>query len=131
MNLSSDLKIPINKVEKYLIRRAFEVVMPNLLCSEILWRPKEAMSDGISKKTKSWFEIIQDYVETFITDDEYLKESYKYAHLRPFSKESYWYRKIFEYYYPKRDNIISHFWLPNWSGNIKEPSARVLKVYES
>lgn len=32
--------------------------------------------------------------------------------------------------YHKYLSILEHFWLPNWSGNITEPSARVLKVYE-
>ena len=130
MKIPAKLKMPFKGMEKYLIRRAFEVIMPNLLCSEVLWRPKEAFSDGISKKTKSWFEIIQDYVEEIITDQEYMNESYRYAHLRPVSKESYWYRKVFENYYPNRDNVISHYWLPNWCGNIQEPSARVLTVYK-
>ena len=63
-------------------------------------------------------------------DEEYMNESYKYAHLRPVSKESYWYRRVFENYYPNRDNVISYYWLPNWCGNIQEPSARVLTVYK-
>jgi len=128
MNISSELKMPKDGMEKYLIRKAFEVVDPNLLCKEILWRKKEAMSDGISKNTKSWYEIIQDRVEEIISNDEYLHNTYK--HLKPVSKESYYYRKIFESHYKNREKILEHFWLPNWSGNITEPSARVLKVYE-
>ena len=31
----------------------------------------------------------------------------------------------------KYSNVIPHFWLPNWCGDIKEPSARVLDVYKS
>lgn len=135
MKLPAEMKLPVlvsgSKIEKYLIRKAFEIVMPNLLCSEVLWRGKEAFSDGISKKTKSWFEIIQDYVETIISDEEYLSNKDKYTHLTPISKESYWFRKMYEYNYPNRETVITHYWLPNWSGGITEPSARVLKVYES
>jgi hypothetical protein len=29
-----------------------------------------------------------------------------------------------------RENVIKYYWLPNWCGDIKEPSARVLKVYK-
>jgi asparagine synthase (glutamine-hydrolysing) len=87
------------------------------------------MSDGCSSHKKSWFEIIQDHVETFITNEEFNQNHKKYTHLTPVSKESYWYRKLYELYYPNREKVIEHYWLPNWSGNIQEPSARVLKVY--
>ena len=53
-NLSSDC-------EKFLIRNAFDKFLPEILPKEILWRTKEAFSDGVSKSTKSWFEVIQDY----------------------------------------------------------------------
>jgi len=131
MKLAPAIKMPFKGMEKYLIRRAFEVVLPDLLCKEVLWRAKEAFSDGVSKHVKSWYEIIQDDVETFISDEEYNDNHNKYTIMKPVSKESYYYRKIYEHYYPNRENVISHFWLPNWSGNIKEPSARVLKVYEA
>jgi asparagine synthase (glutamine-hydrolysing) len=131
MKLSPVIKMPFQGMEKYLIRKAFEVVLPDLLCKEVLWRAKEAFSDGVSKHVKSWYEIIQDDVETFITNKEYNDNYTQYTIMKPVSKESYYYRKIYEQYYPNRENVISHFWLPNWSGNIKEPSARVLKVYEA
>ena len=37
----------------------------------------------------------------------------------------YFYRKIFESYYPGKSNVIPYFWLPNWSDEI-DPSAREL-----
>ena len=49
----------------------------------------------------------------------------KYKINTPVLKESYWYRKLFDGYYPNKDNIIPHFWLPKWS-NINDPSAREL-----
>jgi asparagine synthase (glutamine-hydrolysing) len=50
-----------NKQEKYLFRKAFD---KNYLPYEILWRKKEAFSDGVSKKSRSWFEIIAEKVKT-------------------------------------------------------------------
>jgi asparagine synthase (glutamine-hydrolysing) len=131
MKIEPELKIPTNGIEKYLIRKAFEVIEPNLLCHEVLWRKKEAFSDGVSHHIKSWFEIIQDKVEEIITDDEYTKNKNNYAGVQPVSKESYYYRKIYESHYKSREDVIKYYWLPNWSGNITEPSARVLKVYEN
>ena len=129
MRIPAQYKMPKDGLEKYLIRKAFEILDPNLLCRPVLMRIKEAMSDGCSSHKKSWFEIIQDHVETFITNDEFNQNQKKYTHLTPVSKESYWYRKLYESYYPNREKVIEHYWLPNWSGNIQEPSARVLKVY--
>ena len=51
------------KCEKYLMRKAVETFGDNLLPKSVLWRTKEAFSDGVSKQTKSWYEIIQDYVK--------------------------------------------------------------------
>ena len=68
---------------------------------------------------------IPKYVDTIITDEEYLSNKDKYTFNTPLSKESFWYRKIFEYYYPNKSNVIPHFWLPNWT-NVKDPSAREL-----
>jgi len=127
MRIPAELKVP-NGIEKYLIRKAFENEMPELLCKDVLWRPKEAFSDGISSHKKSWFEIIKDKIEEEITDKEYLEN--KYSYLSPISKESYYFRKIYESNYKNRESVIKYFWLPNWCGGIKEPSARVLKVYQ-
>ena len=38
--------------EKYLIRKAFEIYCPDLLPKEVLWRKKEAFSDGVSSQKK-------------------------------------------------------------------------------
>jgi len=130
MRVPAELKVPVNGMEKYLIRKAFEIEMPELLNKEVLWRPKEAFSDGISDHKKSWFQIIQERVEEEISDDEYLNSKDKYTHLTPVSKESYYFRKIYESNYENRENVIKYYWLPNWCGDIKEPSARVLKVYQ-
>ena len=45
MQIDPDLKIPNGKIEKYLLRKAFD---NGLLPDEILWRSKEAFSDGVS-----------------------------------------------------------------------------------
>jgi asparagine synthase (glutamine-hydrolysing) len=131
MRISPELKVPIDGMEKHLIRRAFEVVEPNLLCKDVLWRRKEAFSDGVSKHVKSWFEIIQDKVDELVSNQEYLENKDKYKGVQPVSKESYYFRKIYESNYKNREDVIKYYWLPNWVGDIKEPSARVLKVYEN
>jgi asparagine synthase (glutamine-hydrolysing) len=46
--------------EKWILRRAFDdgVTLPH----EVLWRRKEAFSDGVSPTEKSWSELIAEYV---------------------------------------------------------------------
>ena len=123
-------------LEKCLIRKAFDSNRlgsneSNLLPDEILYRPKFAFSD-LTNETKPWVEIIKEHIETIVSDNEYneflnnIPNEYKFN--TPFTKESYYYRKIFEKYYPGQSQVIPYFWLPNWS-NTLEPSARVLKEF--
>ena len=54
------------------------------------------------------------------------------AHCMPFTKESLFYREIFEKYYHDQSRTIVGFWMPNkaWPGcNVNDPSARVLANY--
>ena len=53
------MRQPKHGVEKYLLRRAFDGT--NLLPTDILWRPKEAFSDGVSPLKRSWYCYLQDY----------------------------------------------------------------------
>ena len=103
-------------MEKYLLRKSFE--LEHIIPNDILWRKKEAFSDAVSNKRKSWFEYINDYVNTQINPDD--KELNNFS-----SKEAYWYYKLFKSYYPNYEYKIQN-WLPKWCGDIQEPSARVL-----
>jgi asparagine synthase (glutamine-hydrolysing) len=53
-----------DRCEKYLLRKAFDDL--DIIPQEILWRPKEAFSDGVAHKKKSLFNIIQEYVEPLV-----------------------------------------------------------------
>ena len=48
-------------MEKYLLRKAY--AHTDLLPKEVLWRTKEAFSDGVSGEKKAWFEVIQDHIK--------------------------------------------------------------------
>ena len=63
--------------------------------------------------------------------DNYLKEQKQYTHNVPVSKESLYFRDMFELFFGKGlDHIIPYYWLPKWCGRILEPSATVLDVYK-
>jgi asparagine synthase (glutamine-hydrolysing) len=117
------------KIEKYLLRKAFE--KDNYLPNEVLWRKKEAFSDGCSSPENSWNKIIQTYVNTIISDEEFEKQKNNFTHNQPQMKESLYYRIIFEKYYSKHSNIIDFFWMPKWCGKQIDPSARELDIYNN
>jgi asparagine synthase (glutamine-hydrolysing) len=116
------------KIEKYLLRKAFDGDEHSVICKEVLWRVKEAMSDGVSRKDKSWFEMIQEYVDKIYTNEEYEEQRQKYMLNMPYDKESLFYREIFEKHYPNQGHSIPMFWRHVFSKNI-DPSARLLENY--
>ena len=129
MSINPELKMAkgSERIEKYLLRKAFDNT--NLLPASVLWRVKEGMSDGVSSQTRGWFEIIQEHAEKLVSDEELMNCSSKYQNNPPRSKESLWFRDLFNMYYPCNDGIIPYYWLPKWCGNVTEASARVLSCY--
>ena len=130
---------PGNKqCEKFLLRTAFSkehyvnLKGESLLPAEILWRRKEAFSDGVSCQGRSLFTILQEKIDSVISLDEVNFDRYVasiYKHLTPKTKEQYYYRTIFEQYYPKLGLILPYFWMPKYT-NATDPSARTLAVYK-
>ncbi|KAL4223308.1 hypothetical protein ACF0H5_016779 [Mactra antiquata] len=127
LSLPNALKRPKDGIEKHLLRSAFSGL--GLLPDEILWRPKEAFSDGVSSVTKSWYEVLQDHIDQQINDQELEDSKAIYTHNAPQTKEALYYRKIFEKFYPDMGQLIPYFWLPKWSQS-SDPSARTLKHYK-
>ncbi len=131
--IPSEWRMPEYKgIEKWWLRKAFEDL--DLLPHEVLWRKKEAFSDGVSSKENSWYSIIQDKCESDISSEEMVSNDYDVN--PPTTKEAYLYRTIFSSYFGiKNDHIIPHYWQPKWNNKgeeVKEyidPSARVLAVY--
>lgn len=126
LNIDKKLRLPRKNgiCEKFLLRKAFE---NGYLPNDILWRRKEAFSDGISSTEKSWYEIIQDNCERMYTDEYF--ENLKCKHNFLISKESLYYKEIFEKLYSNKfGNIIPEYWMPKWS-NTNDPSARTLEIY--
>ena len=127
LSISAELRNPIKnkRIEKYLLRKSFE--SEDIIPGEVLWRKKEAFSDGVSVKEKSWYQIIEDS----ISEDEI--GTYEFSGcIVPQTKESRHFRRIFDSCYPERDNILetNEYWLPRWSDVVINPSARILSVYE-
>lgn len=146
LSVHPELKVPINGVEKSLLRESFNTPEDPYIPLEVLYRQKEAFSDGVSSKEHSWFKIIQDAMDVNYSDEEFQKQQQLFSHCKPVSKEALWYRNLFDKYFGNQEDeeeeeivrtstcntvaqVIPYYWLPRWSGNIQEPSARVLQVY--
>lgn len=117
------------QMEKWILRRAFDDNMT--LPHEVLWRRKEAFSDGVSSQEKSWYEEIQDRVKEFVPEDWKEKAERSYTHLPPQTPEQYYYRYSFEAQFGKASvqTCVPYFWMPKWSPGATDPSARTLAVY--
>jgi asparagine synthase (glutamine-hydrolysing) len=123
--------------EKFLLRSTFD---NGLLPDKVLWRTKEAFSDGVSKTTESWSDIIKSHVKNKIFNNEdYPKEDKdiiemlvkekNITHNVPTTLEQLYYRLIFDKYNPNiNPNIIPYFWMPRYV-KATDASARSLNIY--
>ena len=116
-----------NKIEKYILRKAFYSKENPYLPDSILWRQKEQFSDGVGY---SWIDSLQDYANNQITDEEFVNLEERYPYNTPKTKEALLYRKIFDKLFPERDNIIPR-WIPrtDWDGVGEDPSGRAQGVH--
>jgi asparagine synthase (glutamine-hydrolysing) len=128
MSIDPKLRMPKDSCEKYLLRKAFDG--KNIIPNEVLWRPKEAFSDGVSSFKRSWYQIVLEYFDKKYTDKDLEEAKNQFKINTPYTKESLHYRlKFNEKYSNSQASVVPYFWLPKW-GNVKEPSARVLSVYK-
>ncbi len=103
--------------EKRFLRKAFDGT--GLLPDEVLWRKKEAFSDGVSKNTRSWYEVIQEKVRNETLSDinwDLTMEQNYYLHL-------------FRLNYYGLQSMIPYYWMPKFVEAV-DSSARTLNFYE-
>jgi asparagine synthase (glutamine-hydrolysing) len=116
--------------EKHILRQAF--AKEDLLPTEVLWRRKEAFSDGVSGQEKAWYQEIAErlHAQGLIPSD-WEERAKKFRHLPPKTPEAYYYRQLFEQYYGQynAEKAVPYFWMPRWSGETTDPSARTLSFY--
>ncbi|XP_071101856.1 asparagine synthetase [glutamine-hydrolyzing]-like [Haliotis cracherodii] len=127
LSLPNEDRVPQKGVEKYLLRSAFGEM--NLLPKDILWRPKEGFSDGVSSVERPLFEIIQEFCEKQVSDEAMEQAASLYPFNTPETKEAMYYRQVFEKYYPSKSAWIPCMWMPLWV-DATDPSARTLSHYK-
>jgi asparagine synthase (glutamine-hydrolysing) len=114
-SLHGELKQPRDGMEKRILREQFIGELPD----EVLWRRKDGFSDGVSSKTKLWYEYIEEYAEKQVSE----KPS-------GMTKEAYYYKSIYDKFFPHYPKPIDYYWMPKWI-NSSNPSGRTLEVFQS
>jgi len=89
----SDKMITAERMEKWVVRKAFEDYLPE----SIAWRQKEQFSDGVGY---SWIDTLKEQAENKVTDTEFSSAAERFPINPPKNKEEYLYRSIFESHFP-------------------------------
>ncbi len=112
-------------MEKAVLRTAFADT--GLLPEKVLWRRKEAFSDGISRAEKSWFEMARDQGVRVAGGDWHQKAA-AYTVNPPPTAEAFWYRQLFHELYPESAAAAAApaMWMPRFVAGATDPSARTL-----
>ena len=117
-SVATDLRRPLkgSHPEKWLMRMAFD---NSLLPKEVLWRKKEAFSDGVSGTDQSWYQIAQKMAEEKLAGKNFTDGT----------AEKCYYRMIYEEIYGASTAKVNvpYFWMPRWS-KTTDPSARTLAI---
>lgn len=105
-------------IEKRILREAFSGYLPN----EILFRQKEAFSDGVGYRSVA---ELKRYASTLPIDTEEINH-----HIVPHTDEGRWYYTLFKQWYSTKINIHpKQYWMPRWVKGVNDPSATVLKSH--
>nr|GMC93258.1 asparagine synthetase [glutamine-hydrolyzing] 2 [Ipomoea batatas] len=100
----------------------------------ILYRQKEQFSDGVGY---SWIDGLKDHANSLVSDSMLANASFVYPENTPTTKEAYYYRTIFERFFPKNaarstvpggpsvacSTARAVEWDASWSKNL-DPSGR-------
>ena len=98
------------RMEKHLLRSAFDTPHRPYLPSQVLWRQKEQFSDGVGY---GWIDALRDHAERQVTDELFAAAQYRFPHNTPRTREAYLYRSLFEEHFPQPPAI---------EGVVAEPS---------
>ncbi len=134
MSLNPQDKMAGNgKIEKHILRKAFEDMLP----AEVCWRQKEQFSDGVGY---SWIDSLKRITSEAVTDEMMSTAKERFPINTPMNKEEYYYRSIFEEHFPSRSAALTVPSVPSvacstaealaWDAsfrNLNDPSGRAVK----
>jgi asparagine synthase (glutamine-hydrolysing) len=125
------------RMEKYILRKAFDDPDKPYLPPDVLWRQKEQFSDGVGY---GWIDGLREHANKTISDQQFAMAPVIYAYNTPATKEAYLYRTIFDSIFKKEScartvpsgasiacsTEAALKWDPSWSG-IADPSGRAVR----
>ena len=88
-----DKMINGERMEKWVVRKAFESVLPE----SVAWRQKEQFSDGVGY---SWIDTLKEVVAKEVSDEQLANAKFRYPIQTPTTKEEFYYRSVFEGHFP-------------------------------
>ena len=123
---------PGKTIEKKIVREAFSDMLPE----SVIWRQKEQFSDGVGY---SWIDTLKAVTAEAVSDTEMEHAADRFPINTPRNKEEYYYRSIFEEYFPSESAARSVPSVPSvacstaealaWDKafqNMNEPSGRAV-----
>jgi asparagine synthase (glutamine-hydrolysing) len=87
------------RIEKYILRKAFDDEENPYLPKHILYRQKEQFSDGVGY---SWIDGLKEHASMQVTDQMMANAKHIYPYNTPATKEAYYYRLLFERRFPQQ-----------------------------
>ena len=123
---------PGKTIEKKIVREAFADMLPE----SVAWRQKEQFSDGVGY---SWIDTLKEITSKAVTDEQMAHVAERFPINTPMNKEEYYYRSIFEEYFPSESAARSVPSVPSvacstaealaWDAsfkNLNDPSGRAV-----
>lgn len=83
-----DKMISAGKMEKWILRKAFEDYLPD----SVVWRQKEQFSDGVGY---SWIDRLKEIAIENVSEEQMQNAHFKFPVQTPKNKEEFYYRSIF------------------------------------
>ncbi len=128
-----DKMITPDRIEKWVIRKAFEDYLPD----SVVWRQKEQFSDGVGY---NWIDTLKEKTNKMISDAQLEHAKYRFPINTPTTKEEYYYRSLFHEHFPSDSAARTVPFVPsvacsteealNWDASFKnmvDPSGRAVK----
>ncbi|CAN6301256.1 unnamed protein product [Urochloa humidicola] len=131
----------LGRIEKWVLRKAFDDEENPYLPKHILYRQKEQFSDGVGY---SWIDGLKAFTEQQITDEMMSNAAKLYPYNTPVNKEAYYYRMIFERLFPQdsaRETVpwgpsiacstpAAIEWVEQWKAS-NDPSGRFISSHDA
>ena len=133
----NDKMISDKRIEKWILRKTFEDLLPK----EIAWRQKEQFSDGVGY---NWIDELKKIVNKEVSDNLFNNAQKRYPINTPLNKEEFYYRNIFESFFPSNSaaqtvpsvpsvacsSVIALKWDASFSGK-NDPSGRSVNSHQN